>query len=128
MKKTILIVDDEDGVRKEIRLLLSDEGYDVMDAVDGKTALKKMSESNFDVLITDILMPNVDGIELVMRVSEQYPRTHIIAISGGGRSTVHTGQLDYLEMVKRLASVKAVLQKPFTGDTLVETVQQLLEK
>ena len=124
--KKILLVEDDDGLRNELRLLLAEEGYEVFDSSDGETALKVLQGNPIDLMITDILMPNVDGIELLMEVSHSHPDLLVIAISGGGRTTMRTGQLDYLDMARRLGPVKAILPKPFSSEALIETIEKIL--
>ena len=78
----ILVVDDEDGFRMFINNLLSDYGYDVMEACNGEDALCKVKETEFDLLITDIKMPGMNGRELLGKVKTNYPNIEVIVISG----------------------------------------------
>ncbi|MFH0920626.1 MAG: response regulator [Fibrobacterota bacterium] len=82
MKGRLLIVDDE----KDIREMLSDHfgflGYEVDLAANGKDALEKMSTNKYEIVISDIIMPEMDGIDLLRNIKQQYPMTHVIMITG----------------------------------------------
>jgi signal transduction histidine kinase len=84
MKKTILIVDDEEGIRKVLSILLSDMGYNVISAENGEIALKLFRENNPQIVLTDIKMPNMDGIELLSCLKKESPDTEVIMITGHG--------------------------------------------
>jgi len=78
----ILVVDDEDGFRMFVNDILSDYGYDVMEASNGEDALRRVKEKVFDLLITDIKMPGMNGLELLCKVKMNYPNIEVIVISG----------------------------------------------
>lgn len=82
MKKKILVVDDDFKIRNLMALMLKDEGYSVSIAEDGISALKALESDEFDVLITDIRMPNMDGIELFNHVKRWYPQMPVIFLTG----------------------------------------------
>ena len=81
----ILVVDDDMSIRAFVLEILEEEGYSVEEAVDGKQGLQRYREEPADLVITDILMPEVDGVEFIMCLQEIYPGVKIIAMSGGGR-------------------------------------------
>jgi len=126
-KKSILVVDDVDGVRRELTLLLEEEGYDVDQAANGKEALNFLQEYPIDLVVTDILMPDVDGIILIKEIKEKYPQIKVIAISGGGKLIKLEGEHNYLSSAK-LIGANAVLKKPFNSDELLVLVKSLLEE
>lgn len=118
----ILIVDDQDSILQIVRRILEKHGHSVIEAVDGITALKKVSESNPDLVITDIFMPEMDGLEFLRRIRELSPRPGVIAMSGGG--VVDQDQV--LSLAKALGA-SLVLTKPFLPKELLEGVERVLE-
>ena len=120
----ILIVDDEDSVRKMVRSMLSNSGFNFHEATNGNEALKIFNDSDIDLIITDIVMPEKHGIDLIMELKKSRPELPVIAISGGGGVT---GRFDYLEIAKVVGAVN-ILKKPFTADTLRGLVNEFSEK
>jgi DNA-binding response OmpR family regulator len=116
---SVLIVDDQDMVRKTLRLALESEGLDVREAVDGDEALRLYRTSPADVVVTDIVMPNKEGIETIFELRRSAPRVKIIAMSG--RDTV-----DFLDMARKLGA-DHVLRKPFEMRVLIALVQSCLD-
>ena len=84
----VLVVDDEEGIRKVISITLSDEGYKVLTAEDGETGLKICEEESPQIIISDIRMPGMDGIELLERVKEKWPEKEVIVITAFGEMGV----------------------------------------
>jgi YesN/AraC family two-component response regulator len=84
MKKTILLVDDEEGIRKVLGIALSDKGYKVVTAENGREALQIFRKVRPSVVITDIKMPKIDGIELLRLIKQEDPDTEVIMITGHG--------------------------------------------
>ena len=129
MTKTILVVDDVEGVRREMGYLLEDSGYTVTQAENGVQACRELLKKNFDLVITDILMPEMDGFELCTFIRSRFPATKIIAISGGGRSYVNNAQgvNDLLRQVDKITRPDLLLKKPFESDKLLQQVDRLLK-
>ena len=86
--KTILVVDDEDGVRESVREVLSDEGYRVLDTADGTQVLRIIKEQRPELVLLDIWMPQMDGIGLLKEIKSQEPDINVIMVSGHGN--IHT--------------------------------------
>ena len=84
MKKTILLADDEEGIRKVLRITLADLGYDVITAADGREALRLFQQFRPAIVLTDIKMPEIDGIDLLRRLKEIDSDTEVIMITGHG--------------------------------------------
>lgn len=84
MAETILLVDDEEGIRKVLSISLADSGYEVVTAGNGEEALKIFAERHPPIVLTDIKMPGMDGIELLQRIKQQSPSTEVIMITGHG--------------------------------------------
>jgi len=115
----ILVADDEAGVRAFLRKVLEDGGYEVIEAADGKQALRQASAGRADLVITDLVMPEVEGIEAIQALRRDVPGVRIIAISGafGGQ---------FLETARMLGA-DAVLIKPVNGDLLLAKVAEVLK-
>ncbi len=119
-KGKILVVDDELVVCKSVQRILSPEGYEVETALSGQEALERLGQESFDLVITDLKMPGMDGMELLSKIKEKDPEMIIIMITG--YSTVQTavqamkmGALDYIP-------------KPFTPEELIVVVEKALDK
>lgn len=121
MAARILVIDDDPLVRATLRALLEGEGYEVTIAVDGENGLEAFRRHTPDLVITDIVMPEVEGIETIRQMREIAPNLPILAISGGGRGV----SLDYLRMAQRLGATE-VLAKPFEAEELVGVVARCL--
>jgi CheY-like chemotaxis protein len=117
----ILIIDDEDQARRMLCQVLDRAGYDVIEARDGVEGLQRFREAPTDLVITDILMPEKEGLETIMDFQREFPETKIIAMSGGGR----TGNLNFLEVARRLGAQRT-LQKPFGLQEMLKVVHELL--
>jgi CheY-like chemotaxis protein len=115
----VLLIDDEQMVRKVVRKMLERSGHDVTEAENGRFGLEQLKRGSFDLVMTDIIMPEVEGIEVVMTVGQQYPSTRTIAMSGGGR----TGNVDFLDVAAKLGA-SAALQKPFTCADLLKAIDE----
>lgn len=116
---SVLIVDDQDLVRRTLRLALESEGLDVREAGDGNEALRMYRLAPADVVVTDIVMPNKEGIETIFELRRSAPQVKIIAMSG--RDTA-----DFLDMAQKLGADHA-LRKPFEMRTLIDLVHSCLE-
>lgn len=121
-QKNILVIDDEPEIREVLRAFLQRAGYIVHTASDGLEGVKVFSERSIDLVITDLLMPQQEGIETIMQIKTDHPNLPIIAISGGGRMA---GTLDILQTAKLLGAART-FSKPFQPQELVEAVRNLL--
>ncbi|MDX1493191.1 MAG: response regulator [Longimicrobiales bacterium] len=117
----ILVVDDDDRLRRDITALLRRSGYRVTEAGTGKEAVRLLEESGMDLIVTDINMPDMDGIELIVSVSRQQPPTPVVAISGGGYMPreLLLANADLLGAVETIA-------KPFEASDLLDAVRRAL--
>jgi len=123
MAARILVIDDEEEVRDIIKQMLELEGYEVITAVDGNQGIKLFKQEPADLVITDIIMPDKEGIETIIELRNQFPDVKIISISGGGRIGPH----DYLNMAKKLGAERS-FTKPFERKKLLKAIEELLEK
>jgi CheY-like chemotaxis protein len=117
----ILLIDDDDTFRETLSLALVGFGHAVIEARNGKEGLKILSQANPDLLITDIVMPEMEGLELVMKTRGVRPQMKIIAISGGGQK----GSLDYLQAARLMGATK-IIPKPFHPDVISAAIEELL--
>jgi len=123
----ILVADDDRAVRAMISLLLSTKAHEVVEAANGRESLAKIASENFDLLIVDVFMPDMDGIETIKRVLNRNPALPIIVISGMSfRSALGSAAPpDFLAMATRLGAVQS-LQKPFRPKELLTAVDDCL--
>ena len=118
----ILVIDDEDQLRVLLKKMLMHGGHQVSIAEDGVEGIKIFHEIQPDLIITDIIMPNIDGIEVITELHQSNSNLPIIVISGGRRSMAAGFNLDSVEML----GVRGILQKPFTHQQLQEVVKLAL--
>lgn len=121
MKRTILLVDDDESVLKTISPMLQDAGFAVIPANTARAGLDQLKETTVDLIITDIVMPEMEGIEFIRHLKTKFPPVPIIAISGGWR----TSEVDFLAFAKKLGA-NTVLEKPFGRKELLEAVNTAL--
>ena len=117
----ILLLEDEDPLRILIAELLEEEGHTVRQCADGSISLDIEALSGSDMMITDLIMPRIEGIEAIRRAKDANPAIKIIAMSGGGRVVTR----DYLPDAA-LFGAAATLQKPFAPDDIISKVRDLL--
>jgi len=122
MQKKILVVDDDEHIRYLLEELLESEGFEVDSAVNGHAAVELCKKSNFDLIITDIMMPDMDGLELLMYFRKNNPDMKIIACSGGGRYTDFSG----LKTAVFMGALEAI-SKPFENHEILEKVNKILK-
>jgi CheY-like chemotaxis protein len=118
-RPVILVADDEESVRSFYRRVLSGAGYEVVDASDGAEALQKSRERRFDLLLTDLVMPEREGLELIMVLREEQPQLKIVAISGAFGGT-------FLKPAEFLGAAVTLL-KPVSPDQLLSVVKDALQ-
>ncbi|MAT82683.1 MAG: response regulator [Gammaproteobacteria bacterium] len=118
----ILVIDDDASVREVVSEMLRLEGHEVTIAENGREATTMLAEHDFDLVITDLIMPEKEGIETISEIRRTDSRIPIVAISGGGR----LGPGDYLETARYIGA-DATLAKPFARQELLTTIDALLE-
>ena len=117
----ILLIDDDMSVLDVMSEMLRLEGHEVTVAANGREAVDCCHQDNFDLVITDLIMPEKEGLETIADIRRHYAEIPIIAISGGGR----LGPNDYLETA-RFIGANATLAKPFARTELIRAVDSLL--
>lgn len=116
----VLIIDDDPLARYTLSKMLTGDGYDVVMAVDGESGFAAVVDENPAVVITDLIMPNKEGIETILRIRRERPDIRIIAISGGGRY----GNADLLPLAQSVGA-DAVVAKPFEAGELLSPLRRL---
>jgi len=119
-KKRILVVDDNEDLRTTIQALLQADGFEVSVAADGEAALLLHRAHPADVVVTDLFMPDKDGIETIIELKKLYPSVKIVAMSGW----TSTQGSDYLQVAREIGAA-VTLQKPFDPLELSRVVRQL---
>jgi CheY-like chemotaxis protein len=119
----ILVIDDDEQVLDMLYESLTREGYDVLRASNGEQGLRLYREEPVDLIITDIIMPEKEGIETIIELRQDFPDVKIIAISGGGR----IGTKDYLQMAK-IFGVQRTFTKPVAREQLLDAISELLKE
>ena len=117
----ILVIDDDEDVRDIVAQVLEGAGHRVTTARNGREGLTSFRADRPDVVVTDIIMPDKEGIETIRDLRTIAPGTPIIAMSGGGR----TGNMDFLEVATEFGATR-VLRKPFESRDLLDMVSQVL--
>ena len=112
----ILLVEDEERIRSLLKEVLESEGYEVQEVSSGKEALQSHARSPPDLILTDIVMPDTEGIEMIIKIRKSDPNVKIVAMSGG----------DYLAMARKLGA-DCTLTKPFSNQALLDAVKATLE-
>ena len=117
----VLIIDDDDQVRMMLRRTVEAAGHDVVEAANGALGIRAVEESVPDLVITDIYMPEKEGLETIIELKRSHPNLRIIAISGGAREV----DLDFLPVAKRLGADYS-LPKPIDREQLMEAIREVL--
>jgi YesN/AraC family two-component response regulator len=118
----ILIIDDEPQIRSMLRLMLERVGYEIAEAPDGIEGIRKYRENPADLIITDLIMPNKDGIGMIIDLKKEFPKVKIIAMSGGGVNRPE----GYLDGAKKLGATRT-LTKPIDRDEMLKAVKETLK-
>jgi DNA-binding response OmpR family regulator len=123
----ILVIDDDRAVRSAVQLVLENEGLQVHVADDGRAGLKMLKAESFDLLIVDVFMPGMDGLETIRLVHEQKPDLPIIVMSGMSFRTGSAPAPDFLSMATKLGAISS-LKKPFRPRELMAAVAECLAR
>ena len=118
---SILLIDDNDQIRTLLRRVLEEAGYFVMDAANGREGLRQFRQTPVALVITDLLMPDSDGLEVTMTLRRESPHVKIIALTGGA------GEPNLLQVAKLLGAHRT-MKKPLEMTELLKAVQQELQE
>lgn len=119
----ILIVEDDKDLREMLKTSLGKRKYLVLEASNGKEAISKFKPSVTDLVITDLIMPDEDGLKVIMKIREIKPEIKVIAISGGGKA----GPGNYLNLARALGADE-VFSKPFSVSDLMAKIESMLDR
>lgn len=117
---SILIIDDDEQIRVFLRQVLEEAGYMVIDAPNGQKGLRQFRQTPTDLVITDLLMPGKDGLEVTMALHRESPTVKIIVLTGG------SGPRDFLDAAKLLGAHRT-MKKPVAIAELLQAIQQELK-
>ena len=121
MGKSILIIDDDSYVRNSLKQVLEFHGYKVYEARNGKEGIEAYRRINTDIVLTDIYMPDKDGLETLREIKKEFPDAKIIVMSG-----FYQSNMDFFEVARSLGAIVCI-NKPFTADDIIEVVDSTLE-
>jgi DNA-binding NtrC family response regulator len=119
----ILIIDDEPQIRSMLTLMLERDGHEVVEAPDGVEGIKVYRQNPADLIITDLIMPNKDGIGMIIDLKKEFPDVKIIAMSGGGLNKPD----GYLKGAKKLGAW-CTLTKPIDREKMLQAVRDILKE
>ena len=122
LRAPIVLVDDDESLRTALTTILERAGFNVHATADGLEALRYIEKNPVSLVITDLIMPRIEGIEMIMQLHKSHPDLKIIAVSGGGRLRPET----FLGAAKSLGAWKA-MAKPFSSPELLAAVREALE-
>lgn len=117
----VLVIDDDEQLRALLYEILDRAGFQVEEAVNGVEGLKLYRKQPADLVITDLIMPEKEGVETIMELRNQFPEARIIAISGGER----VGGRNYLPIAARLGA-RRTIAKPFSRQEILDAVRETL--
>jgi DNA-binding response OmpR family regulator len=120
--RRVLVVDYDASARRAVRDALESDGFAVLEAVDGRRARQLLEDTDVDAVVTEIYMPEEDGLELITWMQRTLPNTPVVAVSGGGS----LGDLTSL-VVARAFGAHDVLQKPFGATVILAVMRRVLE-
>jgi CheY-like chemotaxis protein len=117
----VLIIDDDRGIRQLLRRIIATRGHMIVEADSGRTGVEAFRQQAFDLVLTDIVMPDMDGNQTIVQLRKLNPDIRIVAVSGGGRAR----NLTPLQLAKQFGADR-ILEKPFRRDDVVRMVDEIL--
>jgi DNA-binding NtrC family response regulator len=117
----IVLIDDDSSIRKPLRILLESRGHEVFEAIDGALGVEMIKNDSFDLVVTDMIMPNRGGMETIMELFRLVPTLPVIAMSG----KIPTEARPIRNLVNQFG-VSEILQKPFTKSAFLEAINRAL--
>jgi CheY-like chemotaxis protein len=124
IRPNILVVEDSPAVRLSVAGYLEGRGFEVTEAENGRAAIRALDRRSFDLIVTDVLMPEVDGIELIKAARNAQPDVKILAMSGGAPNM----PAGYLLKMTRMFNADETIYKPFLNEELGAAVARLLDQ
>ncbi len=126
LNRKILIVDDDKFLREMLVLIFEEEGYQIGAAGSGKEAWEMLNKNDYGLLMTDMYMPQMNGIELIKKCQESFPEMKTVIISGGGREVRAEHGKKYVRIKDQGVEVDVYLKKPCDMDEMFSVVKMLL--
>jgi CheY-like chemotaxis protein len=117
---TILLIEDDEQARSMLKQMLERQQHTVIEAANGNVALERLKEGAADLVITDLMMPEKDGLTAIQEILRDYPRSRVIAMSGGAG-----GNAAWLPIAKKAGAMR-ILKKPFTKEQFISAVNETL--
>ena len=118
----ILVIDDDEQMRSMLRQMLERAGHEVVLASNGLEGMRLYRQESTDLIITDIIMPEKEGLQTIRELKTEFPDLKVIAISGGGSK----GNMDFLPVAK-VFGAKRIVTKPFKSQVMLDIVDDVLE-
>jgi DNA-binding NtrC family response regulator len=119
----ILVIDDDESITSLLRMVLERHGYEVITAANGREGIRLFEELPADLVVSDILMPEMDGLEALQELRRISPNLKLIAVSGGGARL----KMDVLKVAEYLGA-SATFEKPYKIDDILAAIRQLLSE
>jgi len=116
----ILVIDDDDRLRDVLKEMLSRAGHEVLVASDGSVGVEIYRDKKPDLVITDVIMPEKDGAEVIFELQKEFPDIKMIVMTGGGQGDAQA----YLQSIKTYSNVKYAFEKPFAMEDLLKAVKE----
>jgi len=116
--KTILIIDDDETIREYLHCILENEGFTVLEAENGTSGIEMITKNIVDIIISDLIMPEKEGIETIREIKNFRPECRIIAMSGAANRD------NYLLITKALGA-DAIIKKPFSREVVLEAISTI---
>lgn len=117
----ILLIEDDDAVRQVVHMVLAHHGHEVLEAANGRAGVDLYACTGADLVLTDIVMPEKEGLETILELRRKHGAKKIIAMSGGGRMSPDA----YLKIAQQMGATK-VLLKPFSNEELLKAINETL--
>jgi len=127
-QKRILLVEDEGLLRSMLYMVFKDEDYETDIAADGKEAWELLNENDYALIATDMYMPEMNGVELILKCQESYPAIKTILISGGGSEIIGEHRDRHIKFNDQELDIGMLLMKPCDLDELLSVIKMLLHK
>ena len=118
-QRKMLVVEDEEGLREMLVIVFEDEGYQVEAAENGEQAWNMLNENSYAILVTDLYMPKMNGVELIGKCQNAFPETKIVLISGGGRELEAESGSGLVVFMGEEIEIDMFLKKPYKLDELL---------
>jgi len=127
-QKKILVVDDENSIRSMLVIAFENKGYQVDSASNGNEAWELMNTNHYDLLTTDLYMPEMNGIELIFTCQEPFPETKTILLSAGGKDLDAEHGNQYVKFLDQEIKIDMFLKKPCELNEMLSVVERLLQE